>query len=129
MDLVNPRGSLAAQRLRMATARTSLTTTATERGKRARSAPRGAAACPGGTALDLSLVSAWLYHGGSVVRCPSVCVAPDRPHLSGSSVLVTACTLWLLFVIIFVQCLLCDLKARMGKATGLESVTLCILSY
>lgn len=46
---------------------------------------------------------------------PLVCVAPDKPSLSGSSVLVTVFTLWLLFVIIFVQYLLCDLKARIGK--------------
>lgn len=89
MALVSPQEFPAAQRLRMVTALTSLTTTAMEHDK----AP-GCCSLPEGPAsawqvVDLSLGSAWLYHNGSVVMYPLACVAPDKPSLSGSAVIVT----------------------------------------
>lgn len=51
MDLVNHRGFLAAQRLRMDTALTSRTTTAMERDRTAGSVLQDALSCPGGTSV------------------------------------------------------------------------------
>lgn len=72
-----------------------------------------------GPAVYPSVGNAWLYHDGSIIMYPLACVAPDKPSLSESGVLVTVFTLWLLFII-FVQYLLCDLKARMGKLLDWE---------
>lgn len=125
MDLVRHQGFLAAQRLRMDTARTNRTTTATGHDKTAPARSKTLLpALAGGRSVG---GNAWLYHDGSIPMYPLASVAPDKPSLSGSSVVVTvlllSCSLSFLYSI-------CSVTWKQAlKATGLESVTLCILSY